>query len=484
MHKQFMGGRLRRLREEARLTQAELARRLGLSASYLNQLENNQRPLTVAVLLKLKAQFGAEVERFGDDEGMHLVAQLREIAHDLPAGGQGGGMPLSQAEIKELVANMPGAARALVTLYQQRRHLTEQLEALTVGTDAQRNGQPAAGMPPSAPYEEVRDFFFARNNHIALLDEAAEAFAQQCDLPQGAAAEAALVAQLRQRHGVQTRMLTGVGEDTPRMLRHYDPQRRVLCVRASISAGQRAFQLATQLALLEAGSHIDLLVQSAGFGSDHARGLARIGLANYYAGALLLPYGAFLQAARDCRYDVEVLSQRFGVGFETICHRLSTLQRPSDRGIPFFFIRVDRAGNISKRQSATHFHFSKIGGTCPLWNVYEAFAQPGRIVVQLARMPDGRTYLWLARTVSGAGTGWGRPRKTFSVALGCDIRHARELVYAQGLDLADPQAAVPIGMGCKVCERQGCTQRAFPPLGRPLQVDENVNQSAPYAALP
>ena len=203
-------------------------------------------------------------------------------------------------------------------------------------------------------------------------------------------------------------------------------------------------------------------------------------MANYFAGALVLPYTAFLQAAEAHHYDIDRLGQQFGVGFETVCHRLSTLQRPSARGVPFFFIRVDRAGNISKRQSATHFHFSKIGGTCPLWNVYEAFAQPGRIVPQVARMPDGRAYLWVARTVSRSGGGWGVPGKEFSVALGCDIRHAPQLVYSRGLDLARPEAAVPIGMGCKVCERDACPQRAFPPIGRALDVNENRSRFAPY----
>ncbi|KAF1048369.1 MAG: HTH-type transcriptional regulator PrpR [Xylophilus sp.] len=212
-----------------------------------------------------------------------------------------------------------------------------------------------------------------------------------------------------------------------------------------------------------------------------SRALARIGLANYFAGALLLPYGAFLRAAEALRYDIDLLGQQFGVGFETVCHRLSTLQRPEAPGVPFFFVRVDRAGNISKRQSATHFHFSRTGGTCPLWNVYEAFGQPGRILRQLARMPDSHTYLWIARVVSHRTGGYGALQQEFSIGLGCDIRHASRLVYAKGLDLRDPEAATPIGMGCKVCERERCLQRAFPYVGRPLEVDENQSRIAPYA---
>jgi predicted transcriptional regulator len=218
------------------------------------------------------------------------------------------------------------------------------------------------------------------------------------------------------------------------------------------------------------------------FSSGEARALARIGLANYFAGALILPYTMFLHAAEALRYDIDLLGQRFGVGFESVCHRLSTLQRPGAQGVPFFFIRVDRAGNISKRQSATDFHFSRAGGTCPLWNVYEAFSSPGRILTQLAEMPDGRTYMWLARTVSRQMGGYGTPDKTFAVALGCDVRHAGRLVYSKGLRLDDREARTPIGMGCRICERPACPQRAFPSLSRPLAVDETRSTFAPYAS--
>jgi len=215
--------------------------------------------------------------------------------------------------------------------------------------------------------------------------------------------------------------------------------------------------------------------------SDETRALARIGLANYVAGALVLPYRPFLDAAQALRYDIELLQQRFHVGYETVAHRLSTLQRPGAKGVPFFFIRVDRAGNISKRQSATSFHFSRVGGSCPLWNVYEAFARPGHILTQLTQMPDGRSYLWIARTVTRRGGGYGTPAKTFAIGLGCDLRHARGLVYSDGLDLASPSALVPIGPGCKVCDRDACPQRAFPAIGKPLDVSPHHSRFVPYA---
>ena len=206
---------------------------------------------------------------------------------------------------------------------------------------------------------------------------------------------------------------------------------------------------------------------------DHAR-----------VGALLLPYGRFLAACEALRYDIDLLSEQFGVSFESVCHRLSTMQRADPRVIPFFFVRVDRAGNISKRQSATDFHFSRTGGTCPLWNVYEAFAQPGKVITQLSRMPDNRTTLWVARTVTHQRGGYGSLRREFAVALGCDVRYASRLVYSKGIALDDPDAATPIGAGCKVCDREECAQRAFPALGGHLRINENVRQFAPYSGSP
>lgn len=225
----------------------------------------------------------------------------------------------------------------------------------------------------------------------------------------------------------------------------------------------------------------DLRLGTVGATPD-AQALLRIGLANYFAGALILPYRDFLQAAEKTGYDIDLIAARFDVGFETICHRLSTLQRPDARGVPLFFIRVDRAGNISKRQSATDFHFSRIGGSRPLWNIYEAFARPGEILRQIAQMPDGRAYLWIARMVSHGRIGFGAPVKSFAVALGCDLAHAERLVYARGLNLKNPAQVTPIGPGCKLCERPACPQRAFPMVGRPLAVNAAEARFAPYSS--
>jgi XRE family transcriptional regulator, fatty acid utilization regulator len=471
--KAYMGVRLKRLREEKSLTQQALASALGLSLSYLNQIENNQRPLTVPVLLKLNATFGVDLQIFSDDDEARLLADLREALFD-PAVGEN----VALAELREVASNMPSIGRALIALHRRYHAALEQSSALAshLGDDRQRQTPTLA----LTPFEEVRDFFYAQHNHIAELDDAAEAIVKKDGFPIGAMSSA-LVGRLRERHGVAVLIEAHDAQDRD-IQRQFVRDRRLLYLSPHLTQGQRAFQLATQLAFLEQRKTIESVVSTSRFSNPASAEVAEIGLANYFAGALILPYTAFREAAETYRYDIELLGQRFGVGFETVCHRLSTLQRPGARGVPFFFIRVDRAGNISKRQSATDFHFSRAGGTCPLWNVYEAFAQPGRVLTQLARMPDERTYLWIARSVSRGRGGYRTLRKTFSVALGCDLQHAGRLVYADGLDLKNPAAATPIGAGCRICERPACPQRAFPPVGRPLVVDADKSTFAPYSS--
>lgn len=452
-----MGVRLRRLREERAMTQAALARALDLSPSYLNQIERNQRPLTVPVLLKLNAVFGLDVQLLDDADEGRLLPDLRAALADQGA---------SLAEIREIATNMPDIARAIIAMQTRLRDATEQINLISGRIIGKSGAVPT-------PFEDVRDYFYQHRNYFAPLDQAAEALAATMQ-PDRLAED--LAARLAARHGVQV-----ITDEAAGGLRRFDAAAGVLHLSAQLSPAQRAFQMATQLAFLDYGEQIDDLARNAGFEAAESTSLLRIGLANYFAGALILPYGAFLRAAEAEGYDIELLARRFGVGFETTCHRLSTLQRPEARGVPFFFIRVDRAGNISKRQSATDFHFSRIGGSCPLWNVYEAFTRPGETLRQVAQMPDGRSYLWIARLVQHRTGGFRAPVKRFAVALGCDLTHAERTVYARGLDLRNPALATHIGAGCKVCDRPACPQRAFPASGREVRPDADRSGFAPYS---
>jgi XRE family transcriptional regulator, fatty acid utilization regulator len=471
----FSGARLRRLREERGLTQVALARALDLSTSYVNQLENDQRPITVPVLLALTERFDLPSHYFSSDSDARLVADLSDV-FTATAGEDS----VTSSQIEELVARMPDVGRSLVTVHRRLRDATEELE----GYRSRATTETSLPAERPMPFEEVRDFFYDRNNYIGDLDIAAEQMFAENGMTVGGL-DIQLSTLMRDRFGV-TVLVDG---DLPgHAKRSYDPDTQVLRVAHWLLPGQRAFQIATQLALLSQSDLLSTVLDSGSASnaqlSPESRAVARVGLANYFAGAFLLPYRQFHRAATELRYDIELLARRFEVGFETVCHRLSTLQRPQLRGVPFILVRTDKAGNISKRQSATAFHFSRVGGSCPLWVVHDAFAQPGRIITQVAQMPDGRLYFWIAKTTApegGGSRGFLGPHKTFAIGLGCDLVHADKLVYSTGVALDDPATAVPIGAGCKICNRSACPQRAFPYLGGRVVVDENTGSSLPYS---
>ncbi len=479
--KLFVGARVRRLREQQHWNQTQLADRLSLSLSYVSQIENNQRPVTAAVLLKLAEVFGGGVAQFSEEHDRRQLAELDCALRDRTLRGEA----LPADALARLIEQAPELVDAFLTLYQRHGRLQEE-HAQTVdrfygdlGADAS-NGPPQGPHVP-LPHEEVRDHFNRRNNYLNALDCEGEALAARLQLVPGQRA-AALRAALQQQHGIEviTRAEAADAPDDGAWLRRLDLARRRLELPARLTDAQQAFQIATQLALLDPRDLVAAELRDGGFTDPAALALARQGFAHYFAGAVLLPYGDFLAAARRCRYDIELLQQRFHVGFETVCHRLSTLQRSGQRGVPFYFVRLDMAGNISKRQSATAFHFARHGGACPLWQVHEAFAQPERILTQVAEMPDGTRFFGIARTTGRGGGGYRSRRKLFAIGLGCELGHARELVYADGIDPAQPRDVVPIGPGCRVCPRRDCVQRAFPPAGKALSTDDKTESLVSY----
>ncbi|MCF4005791.1 acetate metabolism transcriptional regulator RamB [Corynebacterium uropygiale] len=467
MAKTFVGSRLRQLRRERDLTQAELAAELGLSPSYVNQIEHDVRPLTVPVLLRITEAFGVDATFFSLDDDSRLMAELEEVIHDDEINR----VAIDMHELSELVYNHPDIARTMVAMHRRYASVRDKLSLIM---DSPTEGAEALAMP----HEEVRDFFYARQNYLHDLDIRCEDFGEALgagQLPMNVLEEELRTA-AREEYGVEVHTVSGDND----LVHHFDPETRILTVHSHLSLGQRAFRLAAELALLECAEDVEELVRAEGFRSEASRELARRGVGSYAAAAILMPYQGFHRCAEQNGYDIEYLSQVFGVGYETIASRLSTLQRPQLRGIPFTFVRVDRAGNMSKRQSATGLHFSNAGGTCPLWVIYEAFATPGRIHRQHAQMPDGRHYLWTARTVQHRRPHFGATGKIFAVGLGCESRHAQRTVYSQGLDLSDPASATPIGPGCRMCSRHGCAQRAFPALHEQVDINAHHSTIAPY----
>lgn len=440
MSKVFAGARIHTLRKTRGLTQAAMARQLDLSTSYLNQLENDQRPLTVPVLMQLTRRFNVEPAYFSEDRDIRTINELRTIFPDTP---------------EETLAELATRFSELMPTFVE----------VAMNT-------PTAAQP--SPFDQVRDFFFESHNYIHELDVLAEELALK--LGDKILRLNHLANTLHTEAGVHVRF----GRAQAGARRQFLPETRELHLRAGLSDAQLCFEMALQYCLLVYRDVLSNLVSE--LSESRARTIATYGLAQYFAAAVTMPYSQFLETAEDTRYDVDRIASIFGTGFETTAQRLATLQRPGARGIPFVFIRTDRAGNISKRQSATGFHFSRTGGSCPLWVVHRAFETPNRITRQVASMPDGNSYLWIARHVQGQVKSFGTPRKEFAVALGCDISQAERLIYSDALNLS-PSAATPIGPGCSVCPRQSCPQRALPQIGSSAELDLNLTTEAAYDTI-
>ena len=462
--KLYAGVKLRELRQRLSLTQKDFAAKLGVSLPYLNQMENNNRPISSTVLLGLVQEFGFDVTELSSGDGERIVSDMREaLADPIFAETQ---PPL--ADLRLAASNAPTLARAFLELHLTYRQTHERLASLdeALGREDAR--------VQSSPWEEVRDFFHYCDNYIDAVDKAAENFATQ-NTGRLSLRDAAIAA-LKAR-GIDVRLENTV------TLRRFDAEHGVLSISSLAANETQTFQILLQLALLTQDSLLEATLDLARFQTDEARAIAKIGLANYFAGAALMPYNAFLTAAREHRHDLEILSHRFGASIEQVAHRLSTLQRPGEKGIPFFFVRVDQAGTITKRHSATRLQFARFGGACPLWNVHRAFETPGRFLRQLAETPDGVKYFCLARDVSKPGGSFGAPVRRFAIGLGCEVAHADALVYADGMDISPRGTFEPIGISCRICERANCHQRAVPPLERRLSINENARGILPYEVL-
>jgi predicted transcriptional regulator/plasmid maintenance system antidote protein VapI len=465
----FAGPRLKRLRRERQLTQARMAEELDVSPSYLNLMERNQRPITVQILIRLTDVYGVDPRDFMEGEAEQTISEMEQLLAD-PILREAA---VPRAEIQDAAEHSPALLVAMQRLYRAYVAAREASEAgLTASADPDR----AEAILGESPVDRVRTVLHNARNHFPELDEAAETVASDLALA-GQDLFYTTSERLRARHGIRVRILPL--EVMGDRLRWYDHHRRQLMISEVMDQPGRIFQAAYQLAFSEYGGLLNEISAKLEPNDEVGRRLLRVTLANYFAGALMMPYGRFHEAAELVGYDVEVLAARFGASFEQVAHRLTTLARPTARGIPFFLVRVDIAGNVSKRFSSGRFPFAHSGGTCPLWNVHASFAEPGRILTQVVELTDGSQWFSIARTVRRAITPWGAIEPRFAIGLGCDIKYANRLIYAKRLDLSAVEA-VPIGINCRLCERPACPQRAAPPVLRPLHVDETMRNVSPF----
>jgi predicted transcriptional regulator/transcriptional regulator with XRE-family HTH domain len=467
-----LGAKIRGLRRQRSMTQAQLAQRLGISASYLNLIEHDRRKLSAPLLIRLAEVLELDLRALSSEGHARTIADLMEVfgdpmfeAHDV-----------TNAEVRDLCASSPAAARAVLALYQAYRAAREASDTLAATlSEGDLEGVDSSHLPT----EEVSDLVQRHMNHFPELEEGAEALWREARLDPDYL-YTSLVRRLREL-GVEVRIVRTA--EMRGAVRRFDPAARVLWLSELLRRGSRNFQLAYQIGLLTQAEVLDRFAADPRLTSPSSRTLARVALANYFAGAVLMPYRPFLEAARAEKYDIELLGHRFRASFEQTCHRLTTLRRAGAEGVPFHMVRVDIAGNISKRFSASGLRFARFSGACPRWAVFEAFTTPGLIRTQLSQMPDGAAYFWVARTVPREYGGYHAPRSTVAIGVGCEASRARELVYAEGIDLETREAVVPVGVTCRLCERTDCEQRAFPPLQHPLKVNAEVRGVSFYAPV-
>ena len=459
-----IGGRIKRLRRMRKLSQSDLATALGISGSYLNLIEHNRRRVTVPLLFSIAGYFGVEPGELVDsDEGRLLGDLMEAFGDDVFADSD-----VTNLEIRDLAQANPGAARAILKLYDRYRLSKTEPAHVAMGEVE----------PFHLATDAISDFLQENANHFAPLETAAERIRADID-SSGDNFEYGLRNYLFNVFGVEVKLASlphGIA-------RQFEPRNQQLLISDILPLESALFLTAHQLGQLAAGSDISEIIAQSDLPDGDAPALARNVLSAYFAAALIMPYGPFLRACRDYRYDIERLGRRFGASFEQVCHRMTTLQRKGEAGIPLHLVRTDIAGSISKRFSLSGIHIPRHSGACPRWNVYSAFLSPERINIQLSQMPDGQRYFCIARTIVKGDFRHNAPRRYMSIGLGCSIHHAKDMIYSDGVDLTGESQLVPIGVGCRICPRMECGQRAHPPADHRFRFDDTNRPVSLYARI-
>lgn len=475
--KVMIGHKLRRLRTTLKLSQSDMAAELGISASYLNLLENNARPVTVPILFRLGQTYDVDLRDISEDDSARLTAHLSEVLADPVLEG----VSMSRRDIHQLANQHPNAANAFLSLH---RAYEAMREAARFGDQISQQSR------APRPLDAVRRILESQANHFPEIEESAEGFLSTLqaqisgdNLLQSGAKPAMLIAYLEQNYGVKTRIMPQSVMGS--VLREFDMHRGRLLLSESLKEPQRIFQIITQIAQLGFRDVVDKVIDKVARSQDEeTQTLLRMALFSYFAGAVMMPYSGFAAAARELRHDIDALGNRFTATFEQVCHRLTSLNRPSDRGIPFFFLRVDEAGYISKRLSAGGIEFARQGGACGRWVPHKAFRSPGHILTQASTLEQGQKLLTIACTHRVQRTQpahFGTP--IYAIALGCDLKYAKDICYADNLGNLKAPALTPIGLGCRVCERQNCQHRGALPGGQHMRFDLSKRYSGLFDSM-
>jgi predicted transcriptional regulator/transcriptional regulator with XRE-family HTH domain len=466
-----IGHKIKTKRRKLGITQADLSKKLSISPSYLNLIESGKRKVNVDLLLKLSSELNFEISDISKKIDTNLYQNLMDLLGDNLFEN----LDITNFEIKELVNSNPLIAKALVKLGDNYRKKNQDI----VDKVENISGKFIDSRKNSFPGEVVSDFIQENENYFPKLEEFASDFFNKVQT-NNRIGYSSICEYLINKHKINVQDV--VPEENKPFTKQFDPIKNNFFLSDYLTLETKKLYAAAQVAQLETNEIIDGYLNSFSFPNEESKKLSKVALLNYTGAAIIMPYKQFHQECIKQRYDVELLQNTFATSFEQVAHRITCLQDPKMKGIPFHMLRADVAGNISKRFSLSGIEIPRYGGACPRWNIYAAFTMPGKINAAVSKMPNGEKYICIARTVEKGIGKHGMFKSLLSIGLGCQAKYAKDFVYADSLNLSDKKTETPIGVNCRTCDRMDCQQRAFPPLHKKFNIDLNKRGISVYVA--
>jgi len=466
-----IGHKIKTKRRKLSISQADLAKKLLISPSYLNLIESGKRKVNVDLLIKLAKELNLEISDISKQIDTNLYQNLMDLLGDNLFEN----LDITNFEIKDLVNTNPLIAKAMIMLGDNYKKKNQDI----VNKVENMSGKFIDGRKNSFPGEVVSDFIQENENYFPKLETFANKLFSKISKNNRTGYDS-LCEYLYKNHKIEVKDV--VPEEEKPFTKKFDPLKKTFLLSDYLTLETKKLFAAAQIAQLEASEIIKEYLESFSFPNKESEKLSTVALLNYTGAAIVMPYELFFEECMKQRYDVELLQNTFSTSFEQVAHRITCLQDPKMKGIPFHMLRADVAGNISKRFSLSGIEIPRYGGACPRWNIYTAFTMPGKIHAALSKMPNGEKYICIARTVEKGIGKHGMFKTLLSIGLGCQSKYAKNFVYADSLNLNDKKSETPIGVNCRTCDRMDCQQRAFPPLHKKFDIDLNKRGISVYVA--
>ena len=466
-----IGHKIKTKRRKLGITQADLSKKLSISPSYLNLMESGKRKINVDLLLKMANELNVDVSDISEKTDTNLYQNLMDLLGDNLFEN----LDITNFDVKDLINNNPLIAKALVKLGDNYKKKNQDIISKVENISAKF----IDNRKTSFPGEVVAVLIQENENYFPKLEDFASDLFKKIQT-NNRVGYSSICEYLLSKHKIEVKDV--VPEEKKPFTKQYDEISKIFLVSDYLNLETKKLYAGAQLAQLEAGNIIDEYLNTFSFPSEESKKLSKVALLNYAGAAIIMPYKFFYEECVKQRYDVELLQNTFAVSFEQVAHRLTCLQNSEMKGIPFHMLRADVAGNISKRFSLSGIEIPRYGGACPRWNIYKAFTMPGKINAAVSKMPNGEKYVCIARTVEKGIGKHGMEKTLLSIGLGCQVKYAKDFVYADSLNLNDENTVTPIGVNCRTCDRMDCQQRAFPPLHKKFDIDLNKRGISVYVA--